>query len=170
MSNLNESLGQLGGAKYFSCTDHYSGYHQTLIEKPERYKTAFATIEGLWQYKRAPFGLKHLPSFFSRLLRLVLASLIGTILFCFIDDIIVYSETLQQHIEILRKLFERLREANLKLHPEKCIFMKQEVAYLGHIISAEGVKPDPKKIKAVKEFLVPKNQKNIKSFLGLASY
>ena len=98
----------------------------------------------------------------------VLIGLQGTELFLYLDDIVVYATNLEEHGKKVRRLLKRLKEANLSLQPEKCEFLFKEIAYLGHIISSEGVKPDPKKIEAVQCFPQPKNPKNIKQFLGLA--
>ncbi|KAL6416665.1 hypothetical protein ACFW04_013257 [Cataglyphis niger] len=100
----------------------------------------------------------------------VLSGLQGSELFVYLDDIVLYASSLREHEIKFDKLAERLRQTNLKLQPDKCEFLRKEVGYLGHIISDEGVKPDPAKIRAVKEFPTPRNAKNIKQFLGLAGY
>lgn len=117
-----------------------------------------------------PFGLKNAPSTFQRLMNTALSGLQGVHCFVYFDDIVIYSADLPLHIEKLTKVFVKLRNSNLKLQPEKCEFLRKEVAYLGHIISDEGVKPNPEKIRAVSGFPVPKCPKEVKSFLGLASY
>ena len=110
------------------------------------------------------------PATFQRLMDLVLTGLQGTELFVYLDDIVLYANSLEEHEEKFNKLMERLSAANLKLQPDKCKFLRPEVAYLGHIIDKEAVRPDPKKIEAVKSFPTPKNPENIKQFLGLAEY
>ncbi|KAL6417754.1 hypothetical protein ACFW04_012396 [Cataglyphis niger] len=100
----------------------------------------------------------------------VLSGLQGNELFVYMDDIVIYVRSLKEHEVKFNKLMERLRKANLKLQPDKCEFLRREVAYLGHIIGADGVKPDPNKIKSISKFPIPKNEKNIKQFLGLAGY
>ena len=166
LPNINEILNQLGGSKYFSVFDLASGYHQLEIDERDRHKTAFVTNGGLYHFNRGSFGLRMMPAKFSRALSIALVGLVNKELFCFIDDIIVYSCTFDEHIQRLENLFIRLRKAVLKLQPEKCEFFKKEVTYLGHLISAEGVRPDSKKL----DYPVPKNAKNIKQFLGLAGY
>jgi hypothetical protein len=99
----------------------------------------------------------------------VLLGLVGTRCFVCLDDIILFGKTLQEHNERLREVFERLRQFNLKIEPDKCEFLKTELNYLGHV-TGEGVKPDPNKVRAIKEFPVPKNVTDVKSFLGLAGY
>ena len=117
-----------------------------------------------------PFGLKNAPSTFQRLMDFVLIGHQGTDLFVYLDDIVLYANSSEEYEEKFNKLIERLSAANLKLQPDKREFLRPEVAYLGHIIDKEGTRPDPKKVEAVKTFPIPKNPKNIKQFLGLASY
>ncbi|CAG9133440.1 unnamed protein product [Plutella xylostella] len=117
-----------------------------------------------------PIGLKNAPSTFQKLMNTCLSGLQGTRCFVYLDDIVIYSHDLQTHIDNLSAVFERIRQFNLKLQPDKCEFLRKEVAYLGHVISDEGVKPNPDKIKAVAEFPIPESPKDIKSFLGLVSY
>jgi len=120
-----------------------------------------------------PFGLKNAPATFQRLMDHVLAGLQGAELFVYLDDIVLYASSLREHEIKFERLAARLRNANLKLQPDKCEFLRKEVTYLGHIIGKNGVKPDPKKVEAVREFprpLIRNNQKTIKQFLGLAGY
>ena len=166
--NIADILDQLGDAKFFSVFDLYAGYHQIKIKTEDREKTAFSCELGLFHFVRSPFGLKTSAPVFLSLVLKVIAGMKNVV--HFFDDICVYSRTFDEHIETIEKLFEKLRQANLVLQPEKCEFLKPEINYLGHIISSHGLRPDPDKLKAVKEFPVPKNQKNIKQFLGLAGY
>ncbi|KMQ89174.1 enzymatic polyprotein endonuclease reverse [Lasius niger] len=170
LPNITEILDQLGSAKYFSVFDLASGFHQIPMHESHAQKTAFSTPHGHYEFKRMPFGLKNAPATFQRLMDQVLCGLQGTELFVYLDDIVLYASSLQEHKNKFDKLAERLRKANLKLQPDKCEFLRKEVGYLGHIISDEGVKPDPAKIRAVKEFPKPHHAKNIKQFLGLAGY
>ena len=104
------------------------------------------------------------------LMDITLTGLIGTELFVYLDDMVIFADTLEEHEKKFNNLIQRLRKANLHLQPDKCEFLRPEIQYLGHIIDKNGVRPDPKKIIAVKEFPVPKTQKNVKQFLGLAGY
>ena len=117
-----------------------------------------------------PFGLKKAPATIQRLMDLVSTGLHGTELFVYLDDIVIYANSLEAHEEKFKKLMEKLSAANLKLLPDKLKFLRPEVAYLGHIIDREGVRPDPKKLEAVQDSPIPKNPKNIKQFLGLLGY
>ena len=101
---------------------------------------------------------------------ITLTELIGTELFVYLDDIVIFADTLEEHENKFNNLIQRLREANLHLQSDKSEFLRPEIGYLGHIIDKNGVQPDPKKIIAVKEFPVPKRQKNVKQFLGLTGY
>lgn len=170
LPNITEILDQLGGAKYFSIFDLASGFHQIPMSEKDAPKTAFSTPFGHYQFNRMPFGLKNAPATFQRLMDNVLTGLQGQELFVYLDDIVIYASSLQEHEIKFRKLVRVLRQANLRLQPDKCEFLRPEVNYLGHIIGEDGVKPDPKKIDAVKNFPIPKNPKNIKQFLGLAGY
>jgi len=170
LPNITEILDQLGSAKYFSVFDLASGFHQLQMDSGDAPKTAFSTPYGHYEFNRMPFGLKNAPATFQRLMDLVLSGLQGTELFVYLDDIVIYASSLREHEIKFNKLTARLRESNLKLQPDKCEFLRKEVNYLGHIIGEDGVKPDPKKIEAVKEFPQPANAKNIKQFLGLAGY
>lgn len=115
-------------------------------------------------------GLKASPSTFMRLLNNVLTGLVGLKCFVYLDDICIYGSSLQDHNAKLTDVFRRLRQHNLKLQPSKCEFLRKELTYLGHVISEDGIKPDPNKISAVKNFPTPKSQTEVKSFLGLSSY
>ncbi|CAK9812938.1 Retrovirus-related Pol polyprotein from transposon 17.6 [Anthophora plagiata] len=170
LPNIVEILDQLGGAKYFSVFDLASGFHQIRMKPEDSRKTAFTTPHGHYEFERMPFGLKNAPATFQRLMDRVLTGLQGNEMFVYLDDIVIYSSSLREHEIKFRKLMDRLRRANLQLQPEKCQFLRKEVCYLGHIIGAHGVRPDPGKILAVKNFPVPKTEKNVKQFLGLAGY
>lgn len=170
LPNITEILDQLGSAKYFSIFDLASGFHQIPMNKEDAAKTAFSTPYGHYQFNRMPFGLKNAPATFQRLMDQVLTGLQGTELFVYLDDIVLYASSLQEHAIKFKKLAEKLRNSGLRLQPDKCEFLRKEVTYLGHIINKNGVKPDPKKLTAVKEFPTPRNSKNIKQFLGLGGY
>lgn len=170
LPNITEILDQLGQSKYFSTLDLAQGFHQVPIDPRDAPKTAFSTPFHHLQYKRMAMGLKGAPASFQFLMDKILSGLQGIELFVYMDDIVVYANSLKEHDEKMKRLFGRLKTAGLTLQPEKCLFLRKEVAYLGHIISEEGVKPDPKKTQAVSEFPRPKTRKNIKQFLGLVGY
>lgn len=170
LPNITEILDRLGGAKYFSTFDLASGFHQIEMDPKDRQKTAFSTPNGHYEYARMPFGLKNAPATFQRLMDRVLLGLQDSELFVYLDDIVLFASSLKEHGIKVRRLFDRLHNAKLSLQPDKCEFLNTEVIYLGHIISDEGVRPDPKKTEAVDKFPVPKTATNVRQFLGLAGY
>ena len=170
LPNIQDILDKLGRARYFTALDCASGYLQVPIAEEDRHKTAFSTANGHFEFKRMPFGLKSAPSTFQRMMNNILSELIGDRCLVYMDDILIIGENLKEHNSKLRAVFQKLREYNLKVEPDKCEFLKEELNYLGHVVTSEGVRPDENKIKAVVEFPTPKTQKDIKSFLGLAGY
>lgn len=170
LSNITDILDQLGKLKYYSTLDLAHGYHQVPMNESDREKTAFSTDKGHYEFLRMPFGLKGAPGTFQRLMNKVLAGLNGLKAFVYLDDIIIYAKDLKDHSQELRDIYDRLRQYNLTLQPLKCKFLRKEVIYLGHLITDESVKPDPQNIECVKNFPVPQNIKEIKSFLGLSGY
>ena len=170
LPNITDILDQLGGAKYFSVLDLASGFHKIPMDSESRAKTAFSTPYSHLEFTRMPFGLKNAPATFQKLMDRVLSGLQGIELFVYMDDIVIYGKSLEDHASKLRALLGRLKQAGLALQREKCHFLKKDIAYLGHIISEDGEKTDPKKIEAVKNFPIPRRRKNIKQFLGLVGY
>ena len=170
LPNIEDILGQLGESKYFSTLDLANGFHQILVAKEDRPKTAFSTPYGHYEFTRMPFGLRNAPPTFQRMMNVVLTGLQGIRCFVYLDDIVIYGKNLADHNEKLVEIMEALTKHNLKLQPTKCKFLHKEVAYLGHVITEEGIKPDEKKIIAIKNLLPPKNDKQVKSFLGLIGY
>lgn len=168
--NIDEILDGLGNAKYFSAFDLTSSFHQVGVKENDIHKTAFSTKDGHFEFVRMPFGLKNAPPTFQRLMNRGLQGLVGNNCFVYVDDIIVFGRTLEEHNKNLKIIFERLRQCGLKLQPDKCEYLKPELEYLGHVISAEGVQPNPARIEKVKNYPVPRNSKEIKQFLGLCGY
>ena len=166
LPNVTEILDQLGGAKYFSTLDLASGFHQIPVDPASKAKTAFSTPHGHYEFNRMPFGLKNAPATFQRVMDLVLSGLQGIELFVYMDDIVIYADSLDEHARKLKILLARLQNAGLTLQPEKCRFLQREISYLGHIITKEGVKPDPEKIREVRQFPVPKTKKKYKAISG----
>lgn len=170
LPNITDLFDKLGKSNYFSTIDLASGYHQIEVEEPDRAKTAFTTQSGHYEFKRMPFGLKTAPATFQRAMDNVLRGLQGIHCMVYLDDIIVYSSSLQEHIDKLRLVFDRLRQTNLKVTLDKSEFLRKEVLYLGHQITKDGLQPNDDKIKAVLDFPLPKTPTEIKSFLGLVGY
>ena len=140
------------------------------FDEDAKEKSAFTVRGGLYQWRVMPFGLCNAPSTFERLMERILTGLHWEILLVYLDDIIIYGKTFEDELARLRVVFKKMREAKLKLKPKKCHLFKKKVAYLGHVVSAEGVSTDPDKIEAVKQWPAPKTVTEVRSFLGLASY
>ena len=157
-------------AKIFSTLDLMSGYFQIPVHPDARHKTAFVTASGQYQFKVMPFGLRNAPHAFQMVMSQALRKLNWKSVIVYIDDTLVFSETFDQHLVHLAEVFQCLRENRLKLKPSKCHFAAQEVEYLGHLISRDGLKPNPSKIEVVKNYPTPKKVKDIRAFLGLCNY
>ena len=170
LPNIVDILDQLGKANYFSTLDLADGYHQVPISNKDKQKTAFSTNLGHYHFNRMPFGLRGAPATFQRMMNSVLSGLNGIKCFVYLDDIVIYGYDLADHNQRLCEIFTCLRNHNLKLQPTKCKFLRKEISYLGHIISDMGILPDPSKITSIKNYPRPKTTKDVKSFLGLASY
>lgn len=168
--NISDVLDKLGRCLYFTTLDLASGFHQIEMHPDDIEKTAFTVENGHYEYRRMPFGLKNAPSTFQRAMEKILRGLINEICVVYMDDIIIFSTSLQEHISNIEKVFQRLREANFKIQLDKSEFLKHETAYLGHIITPDGIKPNPDKVHAIKNFPIPTSTKEIKSFLGLLGY
>lgn len=170
LPRIDATLDLLAGSTLFTTLDLASGYWQVELDPADKEKTAFSTSKGHFEFNVMPFGLTNAPATFQRLMECVLAGISGEQCLTYLDDIIVFSNTFQEHIQRLDAVLNRLRAANLKLRPEKCHFAQHQVRYLGHIISSEGVHPDPEKVAPISNLSAPTNTKQLKHFLGLSSY
>lgn len=170
LPQIDDMLGTLGGAKWFTTLDLASGYWQVEMDPESREKTAFVTKQGIYEFNIMPFGLTNAPATFQRLMNEVLDGMWNKGIMVYLDDIIIYTETFKQHLEKLQEVFKRIKEAGLKIKPSKCEFFKNELVFLGHIVGEKGIRPNPKTIEKVKNFPRPKTITEIRSFLGLASY
>ena len=174
LPRIDDLLDKLGGAKFFSTLDLASGYWQIRMEARSQEKTAFITHKGLHEFRVMPFGLRNAPAAFQRLMQEVLSDLNPSdgcgFVSVYIDDILVYSKSLPEHLEHLRQVLSRLKKFNLKLRPDKCSFIQQEVRFLGHVLTPGGLQPSQDHITSVQEFKPPQNVQEIRRFLGLASY
>ncbi|KAG1941111.1 interleukin-1 receptor accessory protein-like 1-A [Pimephales promelas] len=170
LPRIDDALDSLAHAQWFSTLDLASGYWQVEVDPKDKHKTAFITRQGLFEFNVLSFGLCNAPSTFQRLMDLVLADLQWTTCLVYLDDIIVFGRTFGEHLQRLDEVLGKLRHANLKVKPSKCSLFASQVRYLGHVISAEGIRADPAKIDVVRQWPVPKNQTEVRSFVGLASY
>lgn len=170
LPQIDDILQQLGGARYFTTLDLANGYHQVLISPEDRHKTAFSLGGGHFEFKRLPFGLATAPGFFQTLINSALANLNVDKVFAYIDDIVIASEDLESHYIKLRAVLNRLKTYSWKLNPEKCKFLQTRITFLGHICSKDGVEPNTSLVECIQNFPIPKNVKDVQSFLGLANY
>ena len=170
LPRIDESLDALKDSAYFSTLDLASGYYQVAMDEQDREKTAFITPFGLYEFNRMPFGLCSAPATFQRLMTSSMNDLIFRIVLVYLDDILVYSHDFQSHLDRLRMVFQRLREVGLTLNLQKCRFCQTEVKYLGYAISAGGIATDEEKIQVVRDWPEPKTLRQLRSFLGFASY
>ena len=174
LPRIDDLLDKLGGAKYFSTLDLASGFWQVRVHPASIEKTAFLTPHGLYEFRVMPFGLCNAPSVFQRLMNRVVSELNPSngkeFVSVYIDNLLVYSKTLSEHLIHLSKVLGRLREVNLMLKPGKCHFARKEVQYLGHVLTPDGVKPNQDLVKAVECFPAPKDLKGVRRFLGMSSY
>ena len=157
LTNIQECLETLYGARYFCTMDLASGYWQVMLRAEDREKTAFPTKKGLFQFRTMAFGLCNAPATFQRLMERVLTGLQYVTCHVYLDDIVVFGRSLEETLGRLQQVFNRLRAAGLKLKPSKCSFFQREVLYLGHVIGANGVACDHDKIEAVKNWVEPRN-------------
>lgn len=173
VSDILDQLGQSKGqnrARVFSKIDLSSSFHQLALEEQAKPKTAFSTTYGHFQFKRMPFGLKGASHSLSLTMLLAMHDLIGKILLLYMDDLIVYGSTMEEHLARLRIVFQRLRDVNLKVSPEKTELCTSQTLFLGHIISEKGCFPNPEKVAAITKLPQPRTIRGVRSFIGLLNY
>ena len=171
LPRIDDTIDTLIGAKYFSKLDLRSGYWQVEMEEADKEKTAFTVGSlGFFECNRMAFGLTNAPATFQRLMERCMGELNLKECLIFLDDILIFSDTFEEHIKRLNAVFSRLHEHGLKLKPSKCEFFKSRVTYLGHVVSSEGVETDPEKIRALSDWPEPHNIKTLRSFLGFTGY
>ena len=164
LPRIDDFLDHLGGAKVFSSLDLKSGYWQIPVSSDSRRKTAFITPDGLFECKRLPFGLCNAPATFQRMMDQVLSGLKWTMCLVYLDDLVVYGKTFEEHCERLEAVLMALDQAGLSLNPEKCTFAVEEIACLGHQVSSKGIRPDPSKLEAILKFPSPCNLSTSSAF------
>lgn len=168
---IEELLNNLKGATFFTSLDLSYGYHQVEIEEQHKERTAFSISSiGFFEYNRMPFGLTNAPGCFQRLMDTVLDGINRSKCLVYLDDIIIMSCTPEEHVQILDEVMSRLHAAGLKLKPPKCHFMKRKIAYLGHIVSENGLECDPRLTDPVRTWPTPKDQKTLLQFLGFTGF
>lgn len=170
MPVVDELLDELAGSQWFTKLDFRSGYHQICMVVGEEYKTAFRTHNGLFEFLVMPFGLTNAPATFQSFMNAIFAELLRKGVLVFMDDILIYSRTLEEHMSILKKVFQILEQHKFLIKKSKCSFAKNTVEYLGHVISKEGVATDTTKIQAVSSWRTPSTVKQLRGFIGLTGY
>lgn len=167
---FDELMDELAGASWFSTLDLNAGFHQIRLQAGEEPKTAFQTHLGHYEFKVMSFGLCGAPGTFQGAMNFTLQPLLRKCALVFFDDILVYSKSFADHVEHLRQVFQLLLADSWKVKLSKCSFAQRQIAYLGHIISQEGISTDQSKVEAVSSWPVPSSVKELRSFLGMAGY
>ncbi len=170
LPNIRDIFDSLEGSSFFSLIDLQQGYHQIKLSDEARPKTAFTCHLGLFEYTRMPFGLTNAPSVFQRYMNIVLQGLIGKGCLVYLDDIVVYGKTKQEHDERLRQVLGRLQRSQLQTKPSKCTFGTRQIKLLGHIIDEEGIHMDPDKGRAINNMKPPEDVSGVRRFLGATGY
>ena len=161
---------QIRGSTVFTKFDLRSSYNQIRIKEDDVWKTAFRTPKGQYEYLVMPFGLKNAPATFQRFINHIMSPFLDKFVAVYLDDILIYSKNMDDHIKHVRQVLATLEENHLSAKVSKCEFHKSEVDFLGHVISGDGVRTDPKKIASLKEWPIPSNLKEVQSFLGFCNY
>ena len=168
---IEDTLHLLAGSRYFTKLDLRSGYWQVELREKDKQKTAFQVgTMGFYEFNRMPFGLCNAPATFQRLMERCMGEMNLRDCLIYLDDVIIFSTTFEEHLERLEAVFERLKDHNLKLKASKCEFMKSRVTYLGHVVSENGIETDPDKTEAVRTWPIPRTVKDVRAYLGFTGY
>ena len=168
LPKIDEMYAKLKRAKFFSTIDLRSGYYHIALGKDLRAKTAFVMSFGKYELLQVPFGLAQVPAFFQHLMNKVLDNCSFAMMY--LDDIIIFSNTEEEHLAHIEDIFRRLEAADLKMKRSKCNFFKKHIHYLGHLISADGIRPLKDKLDTIRDMPAARSSKEVKQFLGLAGY
>ncbi|CAL9733436.1 unnamed protein product [Monosporozyma servazzii] len=167
---IDDLFDSLKDAKIFSKLDLISGYHQVPISPRDRSKTAFVTPRGQYEWNVMPFGLTNAPATFQRLMNHVLRDFLNEFCVVYLDDILIYSKSEEDHWKHIKLVLNKLREHDLHAKKSKSAFFLSEISFLGHVVSAKGIHTDPEKVKCIEEWPTPNNYKDVQRFLGLCGY
>ena len=170
LPRIDDVHDRLAGSKFFTSLDFVSGYYHVPLEASSCEKTGFLTPFGLFEWTRMTMGLCNAPATFQRLMNRVLGPLMYKFCLAYLDDIVIYSKTFEEHLEHVDAVLSRIRDAGLKVQPAKSKFGADQLLYLGSNVSSNGISVDPEKIKSVEVFPIPKNQTMVRAFLGLTGY
>ncbi|CAF3952238.1 unnamed protein product [Rotaria sp. Silwood1] len=170
LPRIQEIFDTLNGSRYFSKLDFQGGYHQVPIDESDKPKTAFVTRDKFWEYNVMPQGIKNGPPTFQRIINKLLGHLQWHCALAYIDDIIIYSNSMSEHLHHLEQVLSLLHHANFRLNASKCEFVQTRIQFLGHIINEEGIAPTPEKVRAINDIPVPNSIKAATSFIKMAEY
>ena len=170
LPRIQETFDALVGAKFFSTLDLASGYHQIAMDPRDQHKTAFVTPFGHYEFTRMPFGLTGAPATFQRLMDGIMSDFLFQFLLVYLDDLLLFSSTFDDHLIHLERVLQRISQTGLKINLDKCQLLRPEVQYLGHTVSARGVGCQAEKVDAVRNWPRPTTVKDLRSFLGFAGY
>lgn len=170
LPRIDDVIDCLHAASYFSTLDLRSGYWQIPMEPEDKEKTAFVTPDGLFEFNVMPFGLCNAPATFERFMDTVLRGLKWEICMCYLDDVVIFGRTFEEHNNRLSLVLDCIEKAGLVLNSKKCRFGERQTLVLGHLVDKDGVRPDPRKIEAVSSFKPPQSARELRSFIGLCSY
>src|SRR6266508_4539728 len=167
---VNDTIDKIGGKKYYTSIDLASGYWQVEMDENSQDITAFVIPWGLYQFNVMPFGLTNAPATFQRLMNYILHDYLNDFVVVYLDDILVCSDTFEEHLDHLRKVFIKLREANLVIKLKKCKFGQRKIKFLGHTIETDGLRTDPENIEKIINCPVPTDVTGVRKFMGLCNY
>ena len=169
---LQSVVDELGNAKanIFSVFNCFSGFFQLKLHPETKHKTGIITESGCWQFKKLPFGLMNSPAAFAMVMTKILSGLLFKSALAYIDDVLAYSSSFEQHLKHLELIFDRFRKGGIKFKPSKCVFAKKSVTYLGHTLTNEGISIDKDKASVIRDYQIPKSQKQVRQFLGCVQY
>lgn len=170
LPRIDELIDRFKGAQYFSKLDLLSGYHQQRVFEPHTHKTAFRCRYGHYEFNVVPFGLTNAPASFSSMMRTVLSDVLDKFVVAYLDDIMIYSKTKEEHLTHLRKVFSILRKNGLYVKLSKCTFLQEETEFLGHVISKDGIHTNAGLVRAIREWPRPTKQREVQQFIGLVQY
>ena len=170
LPNIHSCFHWFKNARYFTSLDLNSAYHQIPLSENSRKYTAFATDWNLYEFCRLPFGISVGAQVLTRLLDMIFSDIKFQFVFHYLDDLVIYSNSFEEHMLHLREVFSRLRNANLTINPSKVVFASSKLSFLGHIVSSEGIQIDPERTASVLQFPPPKDAKGIARFIGMANF
>jgi Reverse transcriptase (RNA-dependent DNA polymerase)/RNase H-like domain found in reverse transcriptase/Integrase zinc binding domain/Aspartyl protease len=170
LPRIDDLMDNLSGARCFSSLDLTSGYHQITLHPNDCEKTAFNTHIGKYEWRVLPFGLTNAPAVFQSIMNKLFGPGLNKFLCVYLDDLLVFSKTPEEHLQHLKWVFDRLTTSKLKARESKCHFFRRKLNFLGHVVSAEGMAPDPAKIETIVNWPKPRSLFEVRSFLGLANY